>query len=260
VAGYISSFAISIGAFALAFGGALLGVFLGSRLPKHHLSDENKEVVRLAMALVGTLTGMALGLLIDSAKTYDIQSNELTQASANVALLGNLLRFYGPEAYEAQDSLRLAVERVLAENWPNERAENWKLSTKAAHTQEIYEQLRALAPRDEERRMMQSEVLGLLKNLAQLHWLIIAQNATTILQPLLFVMIFSMMSIFVSWGMFSHANTMSVTTYFVVALCVSSAIFLILELYTPYNGLLRLSSAPLRTVYDSLARYPTFRS
>ena len=101
---------------------------------------------------------------------------------------------------------------------------------------------------------MQSEALGLLRNLAQLRWLIIAQSAATILQPMLIVMIFWMTSIFVSWGLFSRANAMSVTTFFVAALCVSGAIFLILELYTPYKGLLRLSSAPLRIAYDSLVR------
>jgi hypothetical protein len=251
----MSSIAISAVAFALLFAGALLGVLLGARLPKHHLSEENKEVVRLAMALVGTLTGMVLGLLIGSAKTYyDTQSNELTQVSANVALLGRLLQHYGPEANGVQESLLLAVERVLAENWPNERAENWKLSPKAGHIQEVYDQLRALAPKDEEHRMMQSEALGLLRNLAQLRWLIIAQSAATILQPMLIVMIFWMTSIFVSWGLFSRANAMSVTTFFVAALCVSGAIFLILELNTPYKGLLRLSSAPLRIAYDSLVR------
>ena len=251
----MNSLEISAGAFALVFGAALLGALLGARLPKHHLSDENKEVVRLAMALVGTITGMALGLLIGSAKTfYDTQANELTQVSANVALLGRVLQHYGPEANGVQESLRLAVERVLAENWPNERAENGKLSSKAGHIQEVYDQLRALAPKDEEHRIMQSEALGLLRNLAQLRWLIIAQRASTILQPLLFVMIFWMTSIFVSWGMFSGANTISVTTFFVAALCVSSAVFLILELYTPYSGLLRLSSGPLRMAYDSLLR------
>ena len=251
----MSSIEIIIGAFALTFGGALLGTLLGTRLPKHHLSGENKEVVRLAMALVGTLTGMALGLLIGSAKSYyDTQSNELTQASADVALLGRLLQNYGTEANQAQDSLRLAVERILEENWPTDRGENHKPLPKGGHIQEVYEQLRTLAPKDQEHRMMQSEALGLLRNLAQLRWLIIAQSSTTIMRPLLFVMIFWMTSIFVSWGLFSRANTMSVTTFLVTALCVSGAIFLILELYTPYTGWLRISSAPLRIAYDSLVR------
>lgn len=102
--------------------------------------------------------------------------------------------------------------------------------------------------------MIQSEALVLLRSLAQLRWLLIAQTGVTILQPLLFVVIFWMTSIFFSWGMFSRANTLSVTTFFVAALCVSSAIFLILELYTPYKGWLRISGAPLRIAYDSLAR------
>lgn len=251
----MTSIELSMVAFVLAFGGALLGAFLGTRLPQHHLSDQNKEVVRLAMALVGTLTGMALGLLIGSAKTYyDTQSSELTQASADVALLGRLLHYYGPEANGAQESLRLAVEQVLRDNWPSERGQDPKLAAKPGHIQEVYEKLRTLAPKDEEHRMMQTEALGLLRNVAQLRWLIIAQSAATILQPLLYVMFFWMTTIFVSWGLFSRLNTMSVATFFIAALCVSGAIFLILELYTPYKGLLRLSSAPLRIAYDSLAR------
>jgi hypothetical protein len=148
----------------------------------------------------------------------------------------------------------LAVERVLVENWPSEPAENLKPAKKAGHIQEVYEKIRALAPKDEEHRMMQSEALGLLRNLAQLRWLIIAQSNTTILRPLLFIMIFWMTSIFFSWGLFSRPNTMTIVTFFVVALCVSGAIFLILEMYTPYGGWLRLSSAPLRLAYESLSQ------
>jgi len=251
----MNSLEMSAGAFALVFSAALVGAFLGARLPKHLLGDQNKEVVRLAMALVGTLAGMALGLLIGSAKTfYDTQTSEITQASANVALLGRLLQHYGPEAEGAHEALRLAVERVLAENWPKDRLGNWKPTLKTSPIEDVYDQLRGLAPKDEEHRMMQSEALGLLRNLAQLRWLMIAQTGTAILQPLLSVMVFWMMGIFLSWGLFSRANAMSVTTFFVAALCVSGAIFLILELYTPYRGFLRLSSAPLRIVYDSLAR------
>jgi hypothetical protein len=53
----MNSMVIGAGTFALVFGGALLGGFPGSRMPKHHLSEENQEVVRLAMAFVGALPG-----------------------------------------------------------------------------------------------------------------------------------------------------------------------------------------------------------
>ena len=41
-----------------------------------------------------------------------------------------------------------------------------------------------------------------------------------------------------------------IVTLFLCALSVSGAIFLILEMYTPYQGLIQISSAPLR---DALA-------
>lgn len=255
----MGSLAISAIAFVLVFGGALFGTFLGTRLPKHHLSDDNKEVVRLAMALVGTLTGMALGLLIGSAKTYyDTQSTELTQVSANVALLGRLFHRYGPEAKGAHETLRVAVERVLAENWPNgdsNPGEKGKPSPKGGgHIDEVYDQLRALQPKDDEHRAMQTEAVSLLMNVAQLRWLIIEQASSTVMRPMLVVMIFWMTSIFVSWGLFSRPSAMAIITFFIAAVCVSAAIFLILELYTPYRGVLHLSSAPLRLAYDSLVQ------
>jgi hypothetical protein len=84
--------------------------------------------------------------------------------------------------------LRLAVARVLAENWPPEGSGNGTFSPKAGHIQEVYDQLCALAPKDEQHRMIQSEALNLLRNLAQLRWLIIAQTVATVLHPPLFVM------------------------------------------------------------------------
>ena len=41
-------------------------------LPEEHLSTDTKDVVMLAVALIGTMAALVLGLLIASAKsTYD---------------------------------------------------------------------------------------------------------------------------------------------------------------------------------------------
>ena len=102
--------------------------------------------------------------------------------------------------------------------------------------------------------MMQSEALGLVRNLAQLRFMIIEQASATVLQPLLLVMVFLDDEYFRQLGpVFTRERGVS-NDLFVAALCVSGAIFLILELYTPYKGLLRISSAPLRVAYDSLVQ------
>src|SRR5215471_13446188 len=109
-------------ALSCAFGGALLGVFVGSRLPLRHRSPETKDVVRLGMGMVATITALVLGLLIASAKSYyDGQGAELAQVSANVVMLDRLLRHYGREADDGRVLLRASVDRALESLWPNDR-------------------------------------------------------------------------------------------------------------------------------------------
>ena len=56
--------------FACVFGGALLGILIDSKLPQHHSSSEAKDVIRLTMALVGSLGALVLSLFITAGKTY----------------------------------------------------------------------------------------------------------------------------------------------------------------------------------------------
>ena len=102
----MSSITISLIVFAWVFGGALFGIFLHAVLPQHHLSSETKDIVKLGMGLVGTMAALVLGLLVASAKgSYDAQGTELTQISANVALLDRALALYGPETKETRANI-----------------------------------------------------------------------------------------------------------------------------------------------------------
>jgi len=72
--------------------------------------------------------------------------------------------------------------------------------------------------------------------------------------PLLVVLIFWLTIIFVSFGLFAPLNATVLTSLFVSALSFSGAIFLILELYTPYRGLIQVSNAPLRAALAHLGQ------
>ena len=90
----MSSIAVSSMVFACVFGGAALGMSIRAILPQPHLSSESKDVVKLGMGLVGTLSALVLGLLIASAKgSYDAQSSELTQMSPRVVVLDRVLAY-----------------------------------------------------------------------------------------------------------------------------------------------------------------------
>gem|GEM_PF-4329756 len=91
---------------ALGFATAI-GMVLRRRLPPHHLNAESKDVIRLATAIVATLSALALGLLIASAKSdYDDAQRELASTAARIVLLDRLMAQYGTETQEARQQLR----------------------------------------------------------------------------------------------------------------------------------------------------------
>jgi hypothetical protein len=56
----VASTAIGSIVFASVFGGALLGLFLQAVLPQAHLDDKSKDVVKLGMALVASMSALFL--------------------------------------------------------------------------------------------------------------------------------------------------------------------------------------------------------
>ncbi len=103
----MSPFSIALIMLAVVFGGALLGLSLQKILPAHHLTPETKDVVRLATALIATLSALVLGLLISSAQdSFDRFDNELIQNAANIVTLDRALDEYGPETQDIRVLLK----------------------------------------------------------------------------------------------------------------------------------------------------------
>jgi hypothetical protein len=107
-----------------------LGRALRDRLPSLHLNAESKEVIRLATAIVGTLSALALGLLIASAKSdYDTAQNELDGTAAHIVLLDRLAA-----ANDARVMLRDLIQIRLDRGWTieasddNDRGTNTRVS------------------------------------------------------------------------------------------------------------------------------------
>jgi len=231
--------------FAIVLGGALAGMGLRTSLPKQHLIDESRDVMKLGVGLVGTMAAMVLGLLVNSAKSsFDTQSNELTQMSANVILVDRILAAYGPEAEEARETMRkvfLTVDEAWAK-YPSVHARGERISG----AELLYDKVQSLSPKDDLHRLLRTQALNIAVTIGQTRWLMFEQSTTTVSKPLLVVMVFWLTIIFTSWGLLATRNSTLVVTMVVVALSVSGAIFLILELYTPYRGLIHISDAPLR--------------
>ena len=81
-------------------------------------------------------------------------------------------------------------------------------------------------------------------------WLLLLQKDEPIPMTLLIVLVFWLAIIFGTFGLFAPRNATVIAALFVCALSVSGAILLILEMNSPFTGLMKVSSAPMR---DALA-------
>ncbi len=106
----MNSIQIAVLILTVVFGGALLGMSIGRRVP-HHLTPETKAVVTAAMAVIGTMTALVIGLLISTANSSFSSRNELlARMSADIVRVDHLLRRYGPET----DSIRTSLQHYTA--------------------------------------------------------------------------------------------------------------------------------------------------
>src|SRR5262245_13526756 len=245
----MSSLEIAGIAFACIFGGALLGMLLRTVLPEHHLSPDSKDVVKVGMGLIATMAALVLGLLTGSAKSsFDTQDAELKQMAANVLLLDRTLAHYGPETNSIRDQIRRAIEYKLSMTWPeNGSTARVDTSETTPVVEGIEGDIRSLSPQNDVQRALQARALDISGGLLQTRWLMFGQQAGDAIQtPLLVVLVFWLAALFASFGLFAPRNTTVIAVLGVSALSVAGALLLILEMNEPFQGVVKVSSAPLR--------------
>jgi len=240
---------------ACVFGGTLLGMALRLILPERHLGADSKDVIKLGMGLTATMSALVLALLIASAKSsYDAQRNELTQLSANIILLDRVLAKYGPETKVARNLLHRSVVRLIAQIWPEHSASAAELDPTAIQADILYDTIEEFSPQNETQRSLKAQAQKMTIDLAQTHWLLFEQRGSSIPMPFLILLVFWVTIIFLSFGPFAPPNATVVATLFLCALSVSGAIFLILELDTPFGGLIQISETPLQKALAHLGQ------
>ena len=251
----MSDNAIGLIVLACIFGASLLGMLMRPALSQHHLSADTKDSVKLGMGLVGTMAALILGLLVAAAKSaYDTEKSEVTQMAAKLVFLDRVLANYGPESADSRALLRRMVEGSLSRMWPDERSHHSQLDPIGSGAEEVKKAIQKLAPRNDVQGSLKSQAMGVVTDLGQLRWLLFEQSGSSISMPLLIVVISWLAIIFFSWGLFAPSNSIAIAALLLAALSVSGAIFLILELDQPFDGLIHISSAPMRNALAHLGK------
>ncbi len=190
-----------------------------------------------------------LGLLIGSAKnSYDTQSTQIKQMTANIVLLDRFLEEYGPETGAVRNLLRRGVVILADRMWRENNSDLAKAAPfeASAASEAFYLKLQELSPQNDFQRSLQARAIQLSTDIAQTRLLLFAQMGNSIPMPFLVVLIFWLTIIFASFSLFAQPNAIVIGSLFIFALSAAGAIYLVLELGQPFAGLMQISSAPLR--------------
>jgi hypothetical protein len=234
--------------FVCTFGGALLGLGASALLPERHLSEASKETVQVGVGLIATMTALVLGLVTASAKSsFDALDAAVKHTAADALALDRTLARYGPEAQAAREALAISLAHRLETIWP-EPGRNAELAAPDVmrRAEQVAEQIQGLVPRTEAQRRLRARALDHTEALLEARWVVASSFGSSVPQPFLAVLVFWLTLIFASFGLFAPRNATVVAAFLLCAVSVGGALFLIVEMDAPFDGLIRIPPDPLR--------------
>jgi hypothetical protein len=213
--------------------------------------------VRLGMGLVATMTALLLGLVTAAARsTFDANDNALRNSAANILTLDRHLARYGQETKPTRDLIRRAVAYRVETMWPTNGSSGSGLdaSTTTPPIEEIENQILQLSPGNDTQRWFKTEALKLSEEVVKTRWRILGAAGGSVPRTFLVVVIFWLTVTFASFGLYAPRNATIVAVLCVSAMSVAAAVFLILELDGPFDGVIKISSGPLRYALAQLGQ------
>ena len=253
----MSSVVIALLVVACVLSGALLGSYARSRLPKHHLEGDTRDIVKAGVGLLATLAALVLGLIIASAKnSFDTKTDEVQSAAVRLLHLDRSLRQLGSAGDPARQELLQMVKLRVTKVWGRRDTSVAALATIDTRPtlEDLQATIRAIPAKDEIERNAVAKALQATDDLAQVRALVIAHSGSAIIVPLLVVLVFWFTVISAGLNLFAARNATTMTFNIVCALSVGGAIFLVLEMDQAFGGLIQISDAPLRAAVHALER------
>jgi hypothetical protein len=251
----VSALTIALFVFLCVFSGAVIGMVLRSILPEHHLNAESRDIVKLGTGLIGTMSALVLGLMVASAKSaYDDKKAEVTRMSADIIFLDRVMAHYGPEMNDIRLLLRRAVTGMIERIWSPQDGHGPPSTPASAEGERLFDAIHEITPKTELQRAMLAEAQNTLADVSRTRLLLMQQAHSSISVPFLVIVVCWLSIIFISFGLFAPRNATVIVTLLLCALSVSGALYLIMELDRPFEGLIQISSAPLRDAIGFMGR------
>ncbi|MBS1229941.1 MAG: conserved rane protein of unknown function [Proteobacteria bacterium] len=255
----MSAIAQSLIVFLCISGCALIGFYVRRALPEHHLGSDSLLAVSLTTGLAATLASLVLGLMVSSThSSFSKLNDEVAQTAAQTIFLDRMLIQYGSEASESRRLLSRA-HTAAVDYLHQVRSKNGILSddsVRQAGLESFLSSLRQLKPKNDEQRQLKAYVVDQGWRLAETRWLIAEQNRSSIPQIFFIALVAWLAFIFLGFGLITENNATVLCSLLGGALLATSAIFVILEMDSPLDGVVTVSIAPMENASAILGRAP----
>ena len=241
-----------LASFASILIGAATGMVLKRSLPPDMLEGGSKEFIRLAAGFLATLAALVIGLMIASAKnTYDSQNTNVRQLGTNAVLVDQMLVKYGPEAGAARTLLREIIPSATARIWRENTQGTGGATFIVSQTAErFYNAIEGLRPANAEQTSLKSRIIAITTEMGRTRLLVFTQSDNAIPVPFFIVLTFWLVVIFAS--LLAEPSRIVIASILVFAISVSSALFLIVDLSHPFEGLMQISNHHLQMVMPKI--------
>jgi hypothetical protein len=254
-----NSLVIGLIVWALILVGAFAGVKVRYRLPKHHLTDETKNLVNVSAAVVATVSALVLGFLISNANTsFTRLGGDVTALSAQILRLDQILRRYGADAEPARNTLLRYAEHKAADLFPDDPT-NARLSNPSTYEllQRLEDMLLALKPANPRDQWWLGQAMTLAAKIGDTRWLLAQQVGQGTPKAFVALLVFWLVLLFASFGLFAPQNWTSAAILTLCALAVAGAVGMFLELEQGFGGMVRISPQPMRQAVKTLEAAPS---
>lgn len=263
----------SVGAgllFVILLGCGALGLFVRPLLSEAHRSRETTDFIQLVVTMLVTFVAVVLGLLTSSAKaSFDQVGTELKSLSVALIQLDRSLRQWGAGTETARQLLQEYTAAVIAGTWREEpknpggefrqdasRAILGSVGSPALGDMlsRVEIDIRQLEPRDPKQHRLATTCIAQFERLMQVRWRLIEDSGSSISTPFYIILMFWLAVVFASFGLSAPRNLLSYAMVGLGALAIASAIYVIVDLDRPFDGIFSVSSQPLRNALTEIGQ------
>jgi hypothetical protein len=264
---------IALLAFALMLLATGLGSSIRHRWPEHHSNRETIELLQSTVMMLATFAAIVLGLLITSSKSdFDGIETDIRTLSFSLVQLDQSLEPLGPAAIPARRQLARYAGAAIAATWKDQAPPPGSYYPRLPRLTDIRfnQNSPVLGQMLEQANSMLQDItvtgpganralasgIRLMNVVLTERWRVVEASEGSISWPFFMVLVFWVVVIFLCFGLSAPVNHLSFLVTALSAMALASALFVIIDLYTPYTGLFTVSSTPMRQALAEMLAQP----